>query len=99
VLRAWHVVAAREWNTRYGFVPLHWETMVDSAQVESEVAGACFRRAGHRHIGDTTGRGVRRPAGATHGARVWGDTPVREVFYRGPLARIPRVGTETARAA
>lgn len=96
VLRDWHVTAGREWNTRYGFVPLHWETMVDAAQVESEVAGACFRRAGYRHIGDTTGRGARRPAGHTQGARVWGPTAIRQVFYRGPLARISKLPAQAA---
>lgn len=88
VLKAWHVAASREWSTRYGFVPLHWETLVDPAEVESEVAGACFRRAGYRRLGPTTGRGARRPAGSTHGAREWGDTPIRQVFYRGPLHRL-----------
>lgn len=90
VLKAWHVVASREWNTRYGFVPLHWETLVDPAKVKSKVAGACFRRAGYRSLGMTTGRGARRPAGSTHSARVWGETAPRMVFYRGPLHRLPR---------
>lgn len=88
VLKAWHIVASREWLTRYRLAPVHWETLVDPAQVESENAGACFRRAGYRRLGWTSGRGARRPAGSSHGARVWGPTAPRLVFYRGPLARV-----------
>lgn len=88
VLKAWHLVASAEWLTRYRFAPVHWETLVDPAEVESANAGACFRRAGYRCLGWTSGRGARRPAGASHAARVWGPTAKRLVFYRGPLARI-----------
>lgn len=93
VLRDWHAVASREWEKRYGFAPVHWETLVDPAHVKSDNAGACFRRAGYRSLGWTTGRGARRPTGATHAARVWGPTSKRLVFYRGPLARQPTAGT------
>ncbi len=73
ILRAWHPEAAATWRDIYGWTPIHWETLVDPAEVESPIAGACFRRAGYRSIGLTTGRGARRPAGSTHGARVWAD--------------------------
>ena len=88
VLRAWHEFAEEAWLHRYGWVPIHWETLVDPEEVESVVAGACFRRAGYRSLGETTGRGARRPPGATHGARVWGPVSKKIVFYRGPLPRI-----------
>ncbi|HVZ89591.1 MAG TPA: hypothetical protein VHG72_21700 [Polyangia bacterium] len=94
VLKDWHVAASAEWNARYGFIPLHRETLVDPEHVESKVAGACFRRASYRSLGWTTGRGARRPAGSTHGARVWGPTSRRLVFYRGPLARVDAGGAQ-----
>lgn len=65
--------------------------LVDPKHVASVNPGACFRRAGYRRLGMTTGRGARRPAGSTHSARVWGPTSPRMVFYRGPLARLPEV--------
>lgn len=87
VLVEWHERAAEDWRERYGWAPIHWETMVLPSAVASEVPGACFRRAGYRSLGYTTGRGARRPPGATHGARVWGDTEPKLVLYRGPLHR------------
>lgn len=87
IIRAWHEVSSREWSDRYGWEPIHWETLVDPAQVMSVVPGACFRRAGYRHIGQTTGRTCHRPPGHTHDARVWGDGTPKMVFYRGPLHR------------
>ena len=94
ILKAWHPVASAEWHGRYGFKPIHWETMVDPAEVTSTgstVPGACFRRAGYRSLGMTTGRSARRPPGATHGARVWQNASPKLVLYRGPLAMIPEV--------
>lgn len=86
ILRLWHPVAAAEWLRRYGWSPVHWESMV--GQGDAANPGACFRRAGYRRLGMTTGRSARRPAGSTHGARVWGDAPPKIVFYRGPLPRV-----------
>lgn len=88
ILRAWHDVAAEEWFARYRWRPEHWETLVDPGEVRSIVPGACFRRAGYRSLGLTTGRSARRPPGATHAARVWCDASPKLVFYRGPLARV-----------
>jgi hypothetical protein len=93
LLGAWHPVAAADWEVRYGWAPEHWETMVGAEHVASVVPGACFRRAGYRALGLTTGRSARRPPGSTHGPRVWSDGPARLVLYRGPLARLdPRDG-------
>ncbi|NBC16392.1 MAG: DUF4338 domain-containing protein [Bacteroidetes bacterium] len=88
VLRAWHPVATSAWSQRYGWEPEHWETMVDPDAVASPVPGACFRRAGYRSLGLTTGRSARRPPGSTHGPRVWADAAPKLVLYRGPLPRI-----------
>jgi hypothetical protein len=90
ILKQWHSVAARDWSARYGWMPEHWETLVDPAEVASTGStnpGACFRRAGYRSLGLTTGRSARRPPGATHGARVWSDATKKLVLYRGPLDR------------
>ena len=81
VLRLWHEVCGVDWCRRYGFVPAHFETMCMDR-------GACFRRAGYRRLGWTTGRSARRPPGATHGPRVWGDSDPKLVLYRGPLHRV-----------
>lgn len=89
ILRAWHPVAERDWLDRYGFRPVHWETLVDPSEVKSPVAGASFRRAGYRSIGMTTGRSARRPKGHTHGPRIWGNASPKLVLYRGPLHRCP----------
>jgi hypothetical protein len=85
ILRAWHPIAALDWQARYGWTPVHWETMAGQGE---EVLGYCFRRAGYRSLGLTTGRTARRPAGHTHGPRVWSDAPPKLVLYRGPLARV-----------
>jgi len=90
ILKRWHPVAAAAWQFRYGWEPLHWETMVLPSAVESEVPGACYRRAGYRSLGLTTGRGARRPPGHRSGPRVWGNTEPKLVLYRGPLGRLPR---------
>jgi hypothetical protein len=89
VLKAWHVVAAEQWKARYGWAPVHWETLVLPSAVKSGVPGACFRRAGYRSLGLTTGRSARRPPGHTHSARVWSDSEPKLVLYRGPLERTP----------
>jgi hypothetical protein len=94
ILILWHEVASLAWFERYKMIPIHWETMVDPAEVVGDRninAGCCFRNAGYRSLGMTTGRGARRPAGATHAARVWGDVSPKLVFYRGPLHRLPKV--------
>lgn len=89
ILRAWHPVAAHDWERRYGWAPEHWETMVDAAKVASVVPGACFRRAGYRCLGFTTGRTATRAPGDNQRAkRVWINTSPKLVFYRGPLARV-----------
>lgn len=90
ILRAWHPIASSAWDARYGSRPVHWETLVDPEQVTSLIPGACFRRAGYRSLGMTTGRSARRPPGATHGPRVWVDASPKLVLYRGPLPRLPR---------
>lgn len=94
ILRSWHALASKQWETRYGWPIVHWETMVDASETHSAVCGACYRRAGYRRIGQTTGRTCRRPAGHTHGARVWQNGSVKEVFYRGPLPRLPMNANE-----
>jgi hypothetical protein len=88
ILREWHAVASDEWRTRYGWAPVHWETMVSPSDVACDVPGACFRRAGYRSLGMTTGWGARRPPGHSRGPRVWCETAPKLVLYRGPLARI-----------
>lgn len=88
ILNIWHEVASAAWEESYGWVPEHWETLVQADAVTSPVAGACFRKAGYRSLGETSGRSARRPAGNTHGARIWMDAPKKIVFYRGPLARV-----------
>lgn len=90
ILRAWHDRAAADWEARYGWSPEHWETMVLPSAVASENPGACFRRAGYRSLGMTTGRSARRPPGHAHGARVWSDSEPKLVLYRGPLVRLPK---------
>ena len=87
ILRAWHDVATREWEQAYGWCIEHWETLIDPSKTASVVCGACYRRAGYRHIGSTTGRSCSRPGGHSHGARVWRDGSIKEFFYRGPLER------------
>lgn len=84
-----------EWDRRYGQPIVHWETMIGQGAVGN--LGACFRRAGYRPLGWTTGRSARRPPGNTHGPRVWCDSEPKLVLYRGPLARKP--GTTSARPA
>lgn len=99
ILRAWIPVAEAEWLRRYDESLVHLETMIDPSKTTSPVVGACYRRAGFRHIGQTTGRMCRRPAagegagahGSTSwpsGGRQWGQGSVKQVFYRGPLARL-----------
>lgn len=91
ILKRWHDVAVADWEQRYGWKPVHWETLVDPAEVNSQIAGGSFRRAGYRSLGMTTGRTARRPPGHTHGPRVWADASPKLVLYRGPLVREPRV--------
>ena len=90
ILKAWHPIASNEWEKRYGWPIIHWETMVDASKTQSALSGACYRRAGYRRLGQTTGRSCKRPAGYTHGSRVWFDGTVKDVFYRGPLARLEK---------
>jgi len=89
ILKAWHEQAALDWLVRYGWMPEHWETLVDASVVAGSVPGACFRSSGYRSLGETTGRSARRPPGHTHGPRVWGNATPKLVLYRGPLARLP----------
>lgn len=93
VLKLWHVEASDAWRRRYGWRPVHWETMIGPEKEGGRkhhggALGACFRRAGYRSLGWTTGRGARRPAGNTHGPRVWVDGSPKLVLYRGPLPRV-----------
>lgn len=77
-----------EWERRYGWRPLHIETLVDPSEVSSEVPGYCYRRSGFRSLGMTTGRSARRPAGHSHSVRVWSDSTPKLVLYYGPLPRV-----------
>jgi len=86
ILRAWMPIAADAWAERYGWRPVHWESMV--GQGDEKVLGACYRGARWRALGWTTGRSARRPAGHTRGPRVWGASAPKLVFYYGPLARL-----------
>ncbi len=88
ILKAWHAVAAVQWLATYREEAVHWETMCEPRG--QQVVGACFRRAGYRSLGFTTGRTARRPPGHSHGARVWSDGTPKLVLYRGPLHRLPR---------
>ena len=92
ILRAATEQSERDWHDKYGWSPIHTETMVDPASVgvghDAHVAAYCFRRAGYRSIGYTTGRTARRPPGATHGSRVWGESSPKLVLYKGPLHRV-----------
>lgn len=87
ILRQWMPVASACWERRYGWRPVHWESMV--GQGDAKVLGACFRGARWRRLGWTTGRTARRQTGNAHGKRVWSDAPPKLVFYFGPLAREP----------
>lgn len=87
ILRQWLPQAAVDWAARYTIEPVHWETLV--GQGADGNLGACFKRAGFRRLGWTTGRSARRPPGHTHGKRVWMDSTPKLVLYRGPLARVP----------
>ena len=87
ILRQWMPVASEHWERRYGWRPVHWESMV--GQGDAKVLGACFRGARWRRLGWTTGRTARRQTGNSHGKRTWSDAPPKLVFYFGPLAREP----------
>ena len=87
ILRMWMPVAADCWERRYGWRPVHWESMV--GQGDAKVLGACFRGARWRQLGWTTGRTARRQTGNSHSKRTWSDAPPKLVFYFGPLARLP----------
>ena len=93
ILRQWMPIAADTWLRRYGWRPLHWESMV--GQGDAKVLGACFRGARWRELGWTTGRTARRQTGNAHGKREWSDAPPKLVFYFGPLHRVPSNNQET----
>jgi exodeoxyribonuclease VII small subunit len=90
ILREWHYVGTRWWEIAYHWTPIHFETMVDPTRIlESENPGACFKRAGYRPLGYTTGRSARRPEGHGKGSpRLWVDDTPKLVLYRGPLHRL-----------
>jgi hypothetical protein len=48
---------AADWEERWGYRPALMETFVDPAQHR----GVCYRAAGWQLIGETTGKGIRRP--------------------------------------
>ncbi len=93
ILIAWHSQLADDWAERYplgakyptSHRPVHVETMVDAGKIASVNPGYCYKLAGYKVIGGTTGRGARRPPGSTHGPRVWGDVSRKIVLYHGPL--------------
>ena len=86
ILKAWLPVASDCWLLRYGWRPIHWESMV--GQGDEKNLGACFSGARWRRLGWTTGRTARRQTGNAHGKRIWSDSPPKMVFYKGPLARV-----------
>jgi hypothetical protein len=45
-----------DWFQHFGYRPMLMETFVDPAHYQ----GTCYRAAGWEHLGDTTGRGLRR---------------------------------------
>lgn len=66
--------------------------MVDPSAVATEIPGYCYRRAGYRPLGLTTGRGAIR---REHGRREWiHHGRPKLVLYRGPLHRRPGAETE-----
>ena len=89
ILKTWHETAEFWWFISYKWRPVHWETMVDPTKIlEKQNPGACFRRAGYRPLGYTTGRSARRPEGHGKGEpRIWVDDTPKLVLYRGPLHR------------
>lgn len=87
ILDWWHHIATHDWDKKYGWRPVHWETMI--GLFGGKNPGGCFKAAGYRSLGMTSGRSARRPAGATHAARVWTDSAPKLVLYRGPLHRLP----------
>lgn len=87
ILKEWLPVAGEGWRDRYGWLPIHWETMIGQGDVRN--LGACFKKAGFRSLGMTTGRSARRPAGHTQGPRIWMDSTPKLVLYKGPLHRLP----------
>jgi len=94
ILASWLAVADARWAERYGWDPVHMETMIGAPAEGGRThhggaLGACFRRCGFRSLGWTTGRSARRPDGSSHGARVWTDAEPKLVLYRGPLPRLP----------
>jgi len=93
IIKAWLPVLKRDWCSRYGWEPLHIETLVDPECVgdgDTHVAGYSFRRAGFRSLGFTTGRTARRPEGHTRldTPRVWSDSSPKLLLYYGPLPRV-----------
>ena len=85
ILRAWMPIASDSWRRRYGWKPVHWESMV--GQGDEKNLGACFLGARWRRLDWTTGRTARRQTGNSHGKREWSDAPPKLVFYKGPLVR------------
>jgi hypothetical protein len=53
---------ARDWQSHWGFAPVLMETFVDP----SRFAGTCYRAAGWRVLGETSGRGLARPGKRYH---------------------------------
>jgi hypothetical protein len=95
ILRRWMPVASDFWLIRYGWRPIHWESMV--GQGDPANLGACFSGARWRRLGWTTGRSARRQTGNAHGKRTWCDAPPKLVFYWGPLARKAAQSEESKR--
>jgi hypothetical protein len=56
----------RDWRARYGYRPALLETFVD----RSRFRGTCYRAAGWRYVGDTTGRGRDDVRHEAHGRSV-----------------------------
>lgn len=87
ILKKVHPIASAEWARLYDEEIIHWETLVDPTKITSVVPGACFRRAGYRSLGMTTGVEVNR----LNGKRVFTQGGSKKlVLYRGPLPRLPK---------
>lgn len=86
ILKRWESIASKCWFLRYGWRPMHWETFVNPQLIkEKDNPGACFKRAGYRTLGWTSGKSAQH----YHPERTVAQNSRKIVLYKGPLARIP----------
>jgi hypothetical protein len=81
---------ATDWQSHWGFAPVLMETFVDPRRF----AGTCYRAAGWRVLGETSGRGLARPGKCYHSSpRLVLVKPLqadcRGLLCRGPLSGRP----------